>query len=100
LEFFKQPSDLSALVCWDDHSAYRLATAATAAGFRVPEDIAIMGFNGNLADAELRWQLTTIRAPWEAMGASAVTTLQAATEGTPPPESITLPVELIVGSTT
>jgi DNA-binding LacI/PurR family transcriptional regulator len=66
----------------------------------VPGDVAIMGYNGDLAMTELRWQLTTIRAPWDAMGAAAVAALQSATEGNPPPESTTLPVELVVGSTT
>jgi DNA-binding LacI/PurR family transcriptional regulator len=100
LELLRRPSELTALLCWDDHSAYRLASAATAAGLRVPGDVAIMGYNGDLAMTELRWQLTTIRAPWDAMGAAAVAALQSATEGNPPPESTTLPVELVVGSTT
>lgn len=90
----------TAVQCWDDNAAYRIAARLAALGIRIPADVAVVGYNGNLPSPELRWNLTTVRAPWQAMGEAAVAGLRARIEGLDYSQTTILPVELVVGSTT
>ncbi|RYG26965.1 LacI family transcriptional regulator [bacterium] len=90
----------TAVLCWDDAPAYRIATQLAQAGFSVPQDVAVMGFNGCTPAAELRWNLSTVRAPFREMASIAVETLHRliAQESVPPLQ--VLPVTLVPGATT
>lgn len=94
------PDRPTAIQCWEDSPAYRLASRLSSLGLNIPKDIAIMGHNGNVPAPELRWNLTTVRAPWPALGEAAVAVLHAAIEGATFPQTTVLPVELVVGATT
>lgn len=100
LERLRGPERATAVQCWDDSPAYRVATQLSDAGFRVPEDVAVMGYNGGVPSMEPRWRLSTIHAPWREIAVAAIDTLHARIEGIDVPELLTLPVELIVGQTT
>ena len=70
-------------------------------GFRVPEDIAVTGFDDIPEAAHIAGGLTTVRQPFRRIGQTAVERLLAMIEGAPVSECrITLPTELIVRAST
>ena len=90
----------TAAACWSDSSAYALLEACQRLGIRVPEDLAVVGFDGIRAKVRPARQLTTIRAPWEQVAIKAVEMLLALMDGKEVPQEVVFPVELIVGDTT
>lgn len=90
----------TAAVCWEDQHADRLVAEFSKLGLRVPEDIAVVGFNGLSTEREPAWKLTTIHAPWAAVGLTAVSLLMEQMEGKEVPSETVLPVALIIGKTT
>ena len=87
-------------VCWKDLSAYDLLGQCEQLGLRVPQDLAIVGFDGVPLPIKPARKLTTIRAPWVDVAAQAVTyVLKLLNEQEIPQETI-LPVEFIEGDTT
>lgn len=88
----------AAFVCWEDDSARTLYRFCKAHGLRVPQDIALTGFNGVIPHRQTT-TLTTIRAPWREAAATAFA-LVANYDGTDLPSQTVLPVELLVGETT
>lgn len=90
----------TAVLCWDDHAAYRLAARLTERGVRMPSDIGLMGCNGSDPYVQPGWRLSTARAPWKAMGETAIAALRARIDGAEFPQLSVLPVELLEGSTT
>jgi len=99
LEHLRGPSRATAVVVWDDSPAHRVATQLVTLGFRVPEDVAVVGYNGCPSATELRWDLTTVRAPFRQMAGCAVETLHRLIAGEDVPILQTLPVTLIPGAT-
>jgi DNA-binding LacI/PurR family transcriptional regulator len=88
--------DLDAVFAASDPMALGALRALRAAGRRVPEDVAVVGFDdigaARLADPAL----TTIRQPVEDMGQAMTRMLLAAMEGEAAAEPLILPVELVV----
>ena len=62
----------SAIFVSNDQMAYGVLEVAEQRGIRVPEDIAIVGFDDNILSAHMRPPLTTIRQPFFEMGRTAV----------------------------
>jgi LacI family transcriptional regulator len=62
----------TALLAFDDMSAFGAIRALTKAGLRVPENCSVIGFDDVAPSALYTPSLTTVRQPMEAMGASAV----------------------------
>ena len=89
----------SAMVCWNDTSAYGLITCCAERGIEIPTDLALTGFNGFWLPGVPRWQLTTICAPWRAVAKTAVDLLVAHINGEHIPQETTLPVTLKIGDT-
>jgi LacI family transcriptional regulator len=84
-----------------DQMAVGAQRAISEAGLRIPEDIALVGFDDLPLAALAEPPLTTIRQPIEALGPAAIELLQQAITFPPDSlESIVLPVELVVRSTT
>jgi LacI family transcriptional regulator len=76
-------------------------SALREAGLRVPEDVAVAGFDDLPLAAQVRPSLTTVRQPTQPMGRAAVNTLLALIVGLEAPsEVITLPAELVIRETT
>jgi DNA-binding LacI/PurR family transcriptional regulator len=88
----------SAVVCWSDHSAYRLIEHVRQNGVRVPEDLAVMGFDGSTSAIPAAYQLTTILAPWREVARTGVSLLSQK-EGEFLPEETILPVQFVPGET-
>ncbi len=89
----------TAAVCWMDLNAYCLLDHCEQIGLRVPEDLAIVGFDGIQQRIKPARVLTTVRAPWADVAARAVQCLLALLDGEETPQAIMLPVELVIGDT-
>jgi len=85
-----------AVVGYDDRVALGLLDAFRSAGRRVPDDVAVVGFDDILFSELSNPRLTTVRQPAAEMGGLAVEMLlDAITTDTLPPTRV-LPVELVV----
>jgi DNA-binding LacI/PurR family transcriptional regulator len=90
----------TAAFCWMDLSAYALLDQCDRLGLRVPEDLAIIGFDGVPMPIKPERALTTIRAPWVEVAVRAVDYLMALLDDGEAPQETILPVGLVVGDTT
>ena len=68
----KQKRQFTALLAFDDMTAFGAIRALGKAGLRVPEQCSVIGFDDVAASALCTPPLTTVRQPMEAMGADAV----------------------------
>ena len=100
IQLLRGPDRCTAIQCWDDAPAYRIASQLVRLGLNVPADVAVMGYNGCTPTAELRWDLSTIRAPFREIAALAVETLHLLIAGGEAPPVQSLPVTLVPGATT
>jgi LacI family transcriptional regulator len=96
---------LTAVVAFDDMTAFGAIRALSKAGMRVPEQCSVVGFDDIAAAALYTPALTTIRQPMEVMGATAATlvieAINAVVENKPfHPMHRTLAPELIVREST
>ena len=68
----KQRRSFTAILAFDDLTAFGSIRALTKAGLRVPEQCSVIGFDDVATCALYTPPLTTIRQPMEPMGAAAV----------------------------
>jgi LacI family transcriptional regulator len=86
-----------AFVCVNDEVALALMDALTEAKVEVPAQVAVTGFDGIVAGRLITPQLTTVRQPMEAMGATVVRVLiDRIEQPEAPTTSERLPVRLVV----
>jgi DNA-binding LacI/PurR family transcriptional regulator len=71
VELLNRGVEFTALVCYNDISAFGAIRALVDHGFRVPEDVSIVGFDDTESAAFHNPSLTTIRQPLNQMGAEA-----------------------------
>ncbi|MDE2128004.1 MAG: LacI family DNA-binding transcriptional regulator [Armatimonadetes bacterium] len=88
----------TAVCCWNDMAAFDLLAHCRTHGVRVPEDLAITGFDGVPTIGVAR-RLTTIRAGWPSVARSAVHLLVDRLDGRDVPRETVLPVQLVQGDT-
>lgn len=62
----------TALFCWSDDDAFVCMQALTAAGYAIPADVSIVGFDGSDACARCTPPLTSVRQPVAAIATKAV----------------------------
>jgi DNA-binding LacI/PurR family transcriptional regulator len=93
----QRPDRPSAFMADDDLLASGLVAAARGLGLRVPEDVAIVGFDD--LDVARLLDLTTVRFDPEALGAAAFGLLLARLQGKRP-KNVVLPSELVVRGST
>lgn len=86
--------DLDAVFVASDVMALGALVALRRAGRRVPEDVAVGGFDDSSAAVAARPSLTTIRQPWKRISSEMVRLLLAAVGGEPP-AAVILPTELV-----
>jgi DNA-binding LacI/PurR family transcriptional regulator len=86
--------DLDAVFVASDAMALGALNALRQAGRRVPEDVAIGGFDDSSAALAARPALTTIRQPWQRVSSEMVRLLFAAISGDEP-SAVILPTELV-----
>jgi DNA-binding LacI/PurR family transcriptional regulator len=92
---------LDAIIAPSDYFAAWTVEKLRESGFRVPEDIAVVGFNDVPDAAHAAGGITTIRQPFSQIARTAVDRLVAMIDGAPVSECrITLPTELIVRAST
>jgi DNA-binding LacI/PurR family transcriptional regulator len=93
-----------AVVCLNDLVAIGLYNGLRRGGLRVPEDIAVAGFDGIEEGKFLERPLTTVVSPSASLIESAFDLLMARLETRDltllPPQQVTLPSELRLGETT
>jgi LacI family transcriptional regulator len=68
--FFELPAEQhpTAIFAGSDYMAYGAISAAQQRGLRVPEDIAVVGFDDNPTSAHMEPALTTVQQPFNEMG--------------------------------
>jgi LacI family transcriptional regulator len=90
--------DVSAVLASSDSMAMGALRALHDAGREVPDDVALMGFDGAEAGEYLEPPLTTMTLPMRAIGEQAARLLLSRIEGdkTTPPRHILLPAALVV----
>ena len=71
-ELIRQKRPFSAVIAFDDMSAFGAIRALSKAGIRVPEQCSVIGFDDVATSAIYTPSLTTVRQPMEAMGTSSV----------------------------
>lgn len=84
------PLDLDALVCGNDELALAVVARLTAAGVRVPEDIAVTGWDDTVAARYLTPGLTTVHQDVAELGALAARRLVARIDGDPALDPVTI----------
>lgn len=89
----------TAIVCPNDYLAYAAVDYCEDNAFKVPEDFAVVGFDGMVTDIRPATNLTTIRAPWANVAQTAVGLVVKALAGESIPFETVLPVELVIGDT-
>ena len=90
----------TAIVCWNDDLADVTLAHCGSLGLRIPEDIAILGFDGSTSRVRPSRRLTTIRAPWSDVAQTAVELLMRRLGGQEITSETVLPVYLVIGDTT
>lgn len=98
------PTPPDALVCANDELALATMKALQRAGVRVPQDIAIVGWDDVMTARYVSPGLTTVRQPLHELGRAAATRLHERISGDPGagdstiPEPMILPTELVLRS--
>lgn len=95
-ELLRSEIPIDAIFAADDGSAIGALTALREARIRVPEDIALVGFDDIPTARHLSPPLTTIRAPIEAAARMAVEQVICLMNGQDAQHSICLPTELVI----
>ena len=86
-----------AFVCVSDEIALDLMKALAGHGVRVPEQVAVTGFDGVVAGRVVRPSLTTVRQPMQAMGRVVVDILlERIADPAGPPVTRRLPVQVVL----
>jgi DNA-binding LacI/PurR family transcriptional regulator len=88
-----------AAVCSSDELAHEIRLAARERGLRVPQDLALTGFDC-IQTVGADQVMTSVRTPLEDLGRLAVQKIKAMSEGRPFERETILPVSLRVGATT
>ncbi len=98
--FLKKKKDFTALFAYNDFSAIGAVRALRDAGFRVPEDVSVIGFDDVNSAAFQNPSLTTIRQPWQKMAQIAAQTLLDRLNRKRVPREILVEPELVIREST
>lgn len=95
-QWLKEGKAMDAIFAADDTSARGAIQAIQTSGKRVPDDIAVVGFDDALLSQFVDPPLTTVRAPIEEAGRAAATQLLHLIRGEPADALTLLPTELVI----
>ena len=84
------------LVCRNDYTAIGACRGLREAGFRVPEDVAVVGYGDLEVGAYVTPALTTLAIPYEAIAEAAMALMLEQLEGQDEPRQVTLKSTLVV----
>jgi DNA-binding LacI/PurR family transcriptional regulator len=90
----------TAIVAWNDTDARRIIRACRRVEIRVPQDLAVVGFDGCPLPYDDLFPLTTVRAPWAEVAHQSVMLLDRLSRKEPCPAVTTMSVEFVKGATT
>lgn len=102
-DFIRAHPQITAITAMNDPLARRIAFYLRREGFRIPEDISLIGFDDTdrLINAHGENELTTISSPLREVGATAARLLiDHVAKGTPLPAQVMLPMSLVTRCTT
>lgn len=101
VQLLKKVPEIDAIFAQNDNIGLGAVRALTEQGLRIPEDVAILGFDDSVT-AQLTYpQLTTIRPPFEEMGRTALRRLISLVEqGIDPGDNTLLPCTLVQRAST
>lgn len=85
-----------AIVCANDQTALGAMHALTRAGLKVPDDVAVTGFDDVPVARHMHPPLTTVRQPIKELGVTAFDVLFTRRGTTHGPQEVVLPVQLII----
>ena len=88
--------DFDAIFAGDDEAAMGVMAALRHAGKKVPDEVAVLGFDDINSAKLMAPPLTTVRAPIEAAAAGAAQALLAQINGEEPPYQLRYPTEVII----
>jgi LacI family transcriptional regulator, repressor for deo operon, udp, cdd, tsx, nupC, and nupG len=91
--YLLRPDRPSAVVCWNDYMAIGFMKTVREAGLKVPQDVAVTGFDGIEGASYCEPGLTTLAQPFRTMGAAGATMLLAIVEGRAPAPPLRTVVE-------
>jgi len=94
-----EKTSFSAVVAHNDSVAIGAVEVLLQQGFRIPEDVSVVGFGDGLLAANFRVPLTTVRVPQAEMGAAALRLAVELQKGEPVQPRV-LPVEIIIREST
>lgn len=94
-----EKASFSAVVAYNDSVAIGAVETLLQQGFRIPEDISVVGFGDGILSSIFRVPLTTIRVPQMEMGESAVRLAIELQKGTPV-QPRQLPIDITVRAST
>ncbi len=94
------PEPPTAITCGTDYIALKLMTLLPRFGFRIPEDISLVGFGGLPLAKIMIPQLTTVDQSLDQLGAHAVENMVRLLDGESIPPRICLPTTLTIAQTT
>lgn len=97
---FERFPETDGVFCTSDHLASYVLQYCAASGRLVPEDVKVIGFNGNAFASMLTPPLTSIRQPLAAMCDTAIDLLIRQMEGEHVPSQTVMPVVLILREST
>ena len=86
----------TAIVCRSDYTAIGLCRGMREAGLRVPEDVAVTGYDDLEVSAYFTPALTTLATPYEQIAEAVMELMLDQLQGTQPPRKVTLTHRLIV----
>lgn len=89
----------TAAVVWEDAHGYAFLECCRELGLSIPQDLAVIGFNGILPPVRPAQLLTSVAAPWEEVAAQAVQLLLTLIGGGQAPHETILPVDGLIGDT-
>ena len=92
----QQGAEIDALVCSNDETAIGALEVLHARGVRVPEDLAVIGFDDVKEAAQIEVPLTTVRQPVYEMGKQGAEILHRLITGRAVGENPPIPTELVV----
>lgn len=95
-KWLEEGLEFDAIFAGDDNAAVGVMTALRSAGKRIPEDVAVVGFNDDQMAAYLSPPLTTLRTDTEGVGFQAAEQLIRQIKGESTESIIQLPTQLII----
>ncbi|MDX2065887.1 MAG: LacI family DNA-binding transcriptional regulator [Fimbriimonadaceae bacterium] len=93
------PDACTAIACWEDESAYKTIDALIQAGYQIPRDLAVTGYDGCELPVRPFVKLATVDAAWPEIAKRTVKLLHERISGADVPTRTVCPVKFLPGDT-